>query len=89
MPSKIILMPPLDGVQGPETEVGFDRPFTIAELLSHLSERTPGFRKFFAFDKLEGRPPNCLVVRGEHLLRLEEVVQPGETIEILAMVDGG
>ena len=89
MPSKIIFMPPLDGVQGPSTEVDFDTPFTIGELLNHLVTANSGFREYLAFDKTEGRPPNCLVVRGDSLMRIEETVQPGETIEILAMVDGG
>jgi sulfur carrier protein ThiS len=89
MESRITWYPPLDAVRGRNSRIEHDSPITVAELLTRLGAEEPRFGKFLAFGPRDTRARNVMVVKGEKVLYLADTVEPGDDLEILAMMDGG
>lgn len=87
--TRIKWYPPLDKVKGPESEIGLDGPLPVGDLLHRLCDDEPELSRFVQIDSETNAVLGLMVLRGDTLLRLGDIVEPGTPLEILAAIDGG
>lgn len=87
--TRIRWYPPLDQVKGRESEIPLDGPIPVGDLLHRLCDDDPGLSRFVQVDAATDAVLGLMVLQGDTLLRLGDVVEPGTPLEILAAIDGG
>jgi molybdopterin converting factor small subunit len=87
---KVRFFKPLAELSGKE-EIDFDlkRPLPVKELLGILAERIPSLRPYLRKEKDEILNFFVVLIRGDEILRLQDMVQEEDTIKILPPISGG
>lgn len=88
-PSQIKWYPPLDRTFGKVSRIEIAEPTSVATLLARLRDQEPRLDRFARFDAGDGQVCGLLVVRGERQLKMADVVEPGDEVEIMLMPEGG
>ena len=86
---KIKFFPPLDKIVTPVRELNVPGPISVAEVLQVLREETPDFTPYAGFNRGDTHPRGLLVWRNRKLLTLDDILNPDDEVEMIAMVTGG
>ncbi len=87
---KIRFFKPFDELSGKEEiDLGLKRALSVRDLLGIIAERVPAFRPYLAKEEDEILNFFVVLIRGEEILKLQDIVQPGDTIKILPPISGG
>ena len=87
---KVRFFKPFDELSGKE-EINFDlkRPLPVKELLGILAEKIPSFRPYLGKEKDEILNFFVVLIRGDEILKLQDVVHEEDTIKIFPPISGG
>jgi len=72
-----------------EVELDLNSPTKVRDILKMVSEKHPGFKDFADKDTDEKIATHMVILLQDKVLRLEDSVEAGETIQIMAPVAGG
>jgi len=86
---KIRFSPPLDKIMDPTRALDSPRPVRVAHVLRIMAEQTPAFAPYAGFTCGDKHAYGLLVWRDGNLLELEDIVEPNDALEMIAMVAGG
>jgi molybdopterin converting factor small subunit len=87
---KIRFFKPFDELSGKEEiDLELKRPLPVKELLGIIAEKVPSFRPYLAKEKDEILNFFVVLIRGDEILKLQDVVQAEDTIKILPPISGG
>ncbi len=87
---KIRFFKPFDELSGKE-EINLElkRDLPVKELLGMIAEKVPSFRPYLAKEKDEILNFFVVLIRGDEILKLQDVVREEDTIKILPPISGG
>ena len=87
---KIRFFKPFDELSGKE-EINLElkRALPVKELLGIIAEKVPSFRPYLATEKDEILNFFVVLIRGDEILKLQDVVREEDTIKILPPISGG
>lgn len=87
---KVRFFKPFDELAGKE-EIDFDlkRPMPVKELLGIIAEKVPSFQPYLRKEKDEILNFFVVLVRGDEILKLQDVVHEEDLIKILPPISGG
>jgi len=87
---KIRFFKPFDELSGKE-EINLElkRALPVKELLGIIAERVPSFRPYLSKEKDEILHFFVVLIRGDEILKLQDVVREEDTIKILPPISGG
>jgi molybdopterin converting factor small subunit len=87
---KIRFFKPFDELSGKEEiHLKLKRPLPVKELLGIIAEKVPSFRPYLAKEKDEILNFFVVLIRGDEILKLQDVVREEDTIKILPPISGG
>jgi len=72
-----------------EVELDLDSPAKVREILRMVAERYPGFKEYADKGTDEQIATHMVVLLQDKVLRLEDLVEAGATIQIMAPIAGG
>ncbi|MBM4332534.1 MAG: MoaD/ThiS family protein [Deltaproteobacteria bacterium] len=81
---------PFDELSGKE-EIGLElkKPVPVKELLSIIAERVPSFKPYIRKEKDEILNFFVVLVRGDEILKLQDMVYDDDMVNILPPISGG
>jgi len=87
---KVRFFKPFDELSGKE-EIDLDlkRPMPVKELLGIIAEKVPSFKPYLRKEKDEILNFFVVLVRGDEILKLQDVIYDGDMIKILPPISGG
>ncbi|MBU1205968.1 MAG: MoaD/ThiS family protein [Proteobacteria bacterium] len=87
---KVRFFKPFDELSGKE-EIDLDlkRPMPVKELLGIIAEKVPSFKPYLRKEKDEILNYFVVLVRGDEILKLQDVIYDGDMIKILPPISGG
>lgn len=87
---KVRFFKPFDELSGKE-EIDLDlkRPVPVKELLGIIAEKVPSFKPYLRKEKDEILNFFVVLVRGDEILKLQDVIYDGDMIKILPPISGG
>ncbi|MFH1756671.1 MAG: MoaD/ThiS family protein [Pseudomonadota bacterium] len=87
---KVRFFKPFDELSGKE-EIDLDlkRPMPVKELLGIIAEKVPSFQPYLRKEKDEILNFFVVLVRGDEILKLQDVIYDGDMIKILPPISGG
>jgi molybdopterin converting factor small subunit len=87
---KVRFFKPFDELSGKE-EIDLDlkRPMPVKELLGIIAEKVPSFQPYLRKEKDEILNFFVVLVRGDEILKLQDVVHEEDLIKILPPISGG
>ncbi len=87
---KIRFFKPFDELSGrEEMDLELKRALPVKELLGMIAEKVPSFRPYLAKEKDEILNYFVVLIRGDEILKLQDVVREEDTIKILPPISGG
>ncbi len=87
---KIRFFKPFDELSGrEEMDLELKRALPVKELLGMIAEKVPSFRPYLAKEKDEILNFFVVLIRGDEILKLQDVVREEDTIKILPPISGG
>lgn len=86
---KITWFPPLDRFYGPVSQVELDRPVPLREILINLTAEKKELAPFARFSPEDRQPHGLMVWRAGKVLGLDDLLDPGDEVEMMIMVAGG
>ncbi len=87
---KIRFFKPFDELSGrEEMDLELKGPLPVRELLRAIAEKIPSFEAYLAKEKDEILNFFVVLIRGDEILRLQDVVGEEDTIKILPPISGG
>jgi len=87
---KIRFFKPFDELSGrEEMDLELKRALLVKELLGMIAEKVPSFRPYLAKEKDEILNYFVVLIRGDEILKLQDVVREEDTIKILPPISGG
>ena len=87
---KIRFFKPFDELSGKEEiDLELKRALPVKELLGIIAEKVPSFRPYLAKEKDEILNFFVVLIRGDEILKLQDVVREEDTIKILPPISGG
>ena len=72
-----------------EVELDLTGPSKVKEVLNLLAERHPEFKDYMGKTSDEQMAAHMVILQQDRVLRLEDLVEGGQTIQIMAPVAGG
>lgn len=81
--------PPLDSLFGASMELGLGSPKSVKLVLQELCEREPRFARYARHGAEDISPPELLVLRRGQVLRLGDLLDPEDQVDVLLLVTGG
>jgi len=87
---KVRFFKPFDELSGKE-EITLDlkEPIPVKELLGILEEKIPSFRPYVRKEKDEILSFFVVLVRGDEILKLQDMVNEGDVVKVLPPISGG
>jgi len=87
---KVRFFKPFDELSGKE-EITLDLkgPVRVKELLGALEKRVPSFKPYLRKEKDEVLNSFVVLVRGDEILKLTDLVQEKDTVKVLPPISGG
>jgi molybdopterin converting factor small subunit len=87
---KIRFFKPFDELSGKEEmDLELKRSLPVKELLGIMAEKMPSFRPYLAQEKDEILNFFVVLIRGDEVLRMQDVIHEEDTIKILPPISGG
>lgn len=86
---KIKLYTPLDRIFGPVKEIRVEQPVSVADLLRSLTEEAPEFAPYAGFGPKDVQPYALMVWRNGKPVRLSDILNPTDELEMILMAAGG
>jgi len=87
---KIRFFKPFDELSGKEEiDLELKRALPVKELLGIIAEKVPSFRPYLAKEKDEILNFFVVLIRGDEILKLRDIVREEDTIKILPPISGG
>ncbi len=87
---KIRFFKPFDELSGrEEMDLELKRALPVKELLGMIAGKVPSFRPYLAKEKDEILNYFVVLIRGDEILKLQDVVREEDTIKILPPISGG
>ncbi|MFH0871005.1 MAG: MoaD/ThiS family protein [bacterium] len=72
-----------------EVELDLDSPTKVKEILRMISDKYPGFRYYAEKGTDEQIATHMVILHHDRVLRLDDLVEGGATIQIMAPIAGG
>ena len=88
-PTRVKWYAPLDRLFGPEEEFDLAGPVTVAAFLTLLGETRPGLEQYLRFGPKDTLPRGLMILRGATTLKLTDLIEPGDKVDILVGIQGG
>ena len=85
----IRLFGPFEKLAGKEITLELERPMTLRELIGRLSTRFPGFALYAEKTNDAELSAHVAFVKDGRVLKLEDRVEKGDTLQVLLPVTGG
>ena len=87
---KVRFFQPFDELAGKkEIELDLQKPVPVRELLGTLEKRIPSFQPYVRKAGDEIQSFFVILVRGDEVLKLEDLVQDGDVVKVLPPISGG
>lgn len=87
---KIFFFKPFDEISGKkEMQIDLRSPATVKELLKILAEKVPSFQGYLKKEGDEITNFFVVLVRGDEILKLKDIVYEKDVIKIFPPVSGG
>ena len=81
---------PFDELAGKkEIELDLQKPVPVRELLGTLEKRIPSFQPYVRKAGDEVQSFFVILVRGDEVLKLEDLVEDGDVVKVLPPISGG
>lgn len=88
-PVRVTWHAPLDRFMGAESAETLDGETTLESFLIALREREPKLDPFAKWEDKDTKPWGVLVLRGSEILKLRDALHPGDSLDMMVMVEGG
>jgi len=87
---KIQFFKPFDELAG-EKEIAFElkKPIRVSALLEMIEKRIPSFARYIRKEVDEVQSFFVILVRGDEILRLKDLVHDGDVVKVLPPISGG
>ena len=87
---KVRFFKPFDELAGnKEIDLALKKPIPVKELLATLADRIPSFKSYVRQEGDEVQSFFVILVRGDEVLKLEDLVQEGDVVKVLPPISGG
>jgi len=87
---KVRFFKPFDDLSGQsEILVDLKKPISVEELFNVLETRLPSFQKYVHREGDEVQNRFAILVRGDEILKLQDLVQPEDVVKVLPPISGG
>jgi len=87
---KVRFFKPFDELSGrEEIELDWKRPAPVKDLLGLIAEKVPSFRPYVKKEGDEILNFFVVLVRGDEILKLKDLVYEGDLIKVLPPISGG
>jgi MoaD family protein len=87
---KVRFFKPFDELAGnKEIDLALKKPVPVKELLAILADRIPSFKSYVRKEGDEVQSFFVILVRGDEVLKLEDLVQQGDVVKVLPPISGG
>jgi len=87
---KIRFFKPFDELAGnKEVDLALKKPMPVKELLAILADRIPSFKSYVRKEGNEVQSFFVILVRGDEVLKLEDLVHEGDVVKVLPPISGG
>ncbi len=87
---KVRFFKPFDELAGDkEIDLALKKPMPVKDLLGILARRIPSFKSSVRKEGDEVQSFFVILVRGDEVLKLEDLVQEGDVVKVLPPISGG
>ena len=87
---KVRFFKPFDEIVGDkEIDLALKKAIPVKELLAILSDRLPSFKPYVRKEGDEVQSFFVILVRGDEILRLPDLIQDGDEVKVLPPISGG
>jgi molybdopterin converting factor small subunit len=87
---KVRFFKPFDELAGnKEIGLALKKPMPVKELLAILADRIPSFKSYVRKEGDEVQSFFVILVRGDEVLKLEDLVREGDVVKVLPPISGG
>ncbi len=87
---KVRFFKPFDEIAGDkEIALALKKPLPVKELLAILAERIPAFKPYVRKEGDEVQSFFVILVRGDEILHLQDLIRDGDEVKILPPISGG
>ena len=87
---KVLFFKPFDEIAGDkEIDLALEKPIPVKELLAILADRMPSFKPYVRKEGDEVQSFFVILVRGDEILHLPDLIQDGDVVKVLPPISGG
>ena len=87
---KVRFFKPFDEIAGDrEIDLALKKAIPVKELLTILAERIPAFKPYVRKEGDEVQSFFVILVRGDEILHLPDLIQNGDVVKVLPPISGG
>ena len=87
---KVRFFQPFDELSGKkEIDLDLKKPIPVKEVLGIIEERIPSFKPYVRREGDEIQSFFVILVRGDEVLKLEDLVREGDVVKVLPPISGG
>jgi MoaD family protein len=87
---KVRFFKPFDELAGnKEISLDLKKPIPVKELLAILADRIPSFKSYVRKEGDEVQSFFVILVRGDEILQLSDLVRDGDVVKVLPPISGG
>ena len=87
---KVRFFQPFDELSGKkEIDLKLQKPMPVREVLGILEEQIPSFKAYVRKEGDEIQSFFVILVRGDEVLKLEDLVREGDVVKVLPPIRGG
>ena len=87
---KVRFFKPFDEIAGhKEIDFALKKPIPVKELLAILADRMPSFKSYVRKEGDEVQSFFVILVRGDEVLHLPDLIQDGDVVKVLPPISGG
>lgn len=88
--AKVQFFKPYDEIAGKkEMEIIHEHPISVQDLLKILAEKIPSFQTYLSREGGEVKNFFVLLVRGDQILKLKDMVSKKDLVKVLPPLSGG